>query len=117
MSSWRPPLEGRRAEDNRYVSLHEPRSIDAGEVERGRGDFGQGVANAAAERVDQVFFGMAIGRLVDPLAAAALPAVVSERVLEARAPRVDQEVAGVQEQLDGVEPVQDQVKRPASEVS
>jgi len=40
--------------------------MDAGEAERGRTAGGQGVANAAAERVDQVFFGMAIGRLVDP---------------------------------------------------
>jgi len=38
--------------------------MDPVEVERRRGDFRQGVANAAAERVDQVFFGMAIGREV-----------------------------------------------------
>ena len=54
---------------------------------------GEGVADAAAERVDQVFFGMAVGRVVDPLAAAALAAVRTEGVLQPRAPRVDQEVA------------------------
>ncbi len=50
-------------------------------------------------------------------AAAALPAIVSERVLQPRAPRVDRQVAGFQEQLDGVEPVQDQVLRPPGEDS
>jgi hypothetical protein len=36
---------------------------------------GKCVANASAQSVDQVFFGMAIGWEVDPLAAAALAAV------------------------------------------
>ena len=40
---------------------------------------GEGVADAAAERVDQVFFGMAVRRAVDPLAAAALAAVRLEK--------------------------------------
>jgi hypothetical protein len=46
---------------------------------------GEGIADAAAERVDQVFFGMAVGRVVDPLAATALAAVRLEGVLEPRA--------------------------------
>ena len=50
--------------------------------------------------------GMSIGREVDPLAAAALPAVVSERVLQPHAPRVDRQAARVQQHLDRVEPVQ-----------
>ena len=54
---------------------------------------GEGIANAAAERVDHVFFGMAVGRVVDRFAAAALAAVRLEGVLEPRAPRVDHEVA------------------------
>jgi hypothetical protein len=49
--------------------------MDTAEVGFGHQAFGKGIANAAAERVDQVFFGMAVGREVDPLAAAALPAV------------------------------------------
>ncbi len=40
---------------------------------------GEGVADAAAERVDQVFFGMAVRRAVDPLAAAAPAAVRLEK--------------------------------------
>ena len=36
---------------------------------------GEGVADAAAERVDHVIFGMAVGRVIDPFAAAALAAV------------------------------------------
>ena len=91
--------------------------MDLVKVGRGRTALGQGIANAAAERVDQVFFRMAIGREVDPLAAAALPAVVSKRVPQPRAPRVDRQVAGVEEQLEGVEPVQDQVPRPPGEDS
>jgi len=79
--------------------------MDSSEVERGRAAIRQSVANAAAERVDQVFFRMAVGGLVQPLTAATLAAVISERVLQVRAPRVDDQVAGVQEQLDGVEPV------------
>ena len=71
-----------------------------------------GIANAAAERVHQVFFRMAIGREVDPLAAPALAAIVSERVLQPHAPRVDHQVAGFQKVLEDVEPVQDQVLRP-----
>ena len=67
--------------------------------------------------IHQVFFGMAIGREVQPVAAAALPAIVSERVLEAGAPRVDGQVAVVQQHLNGIEPVQDLVVRPPSEGS
>jgi len=55
---------------------------------------------------------MAIGREVEPLAAAALLAVVSERLLQLRAPGMDRQVVGLQQQLDGVEPVQDLVLRP-----
>ncbi len=73
---------------------------------------GEGVADAAAERVDQVFFGMAVRRLVDPLAAAAPAAVRLEGLLQPRAPRVDQEVAAFQQQVEGLEPVQNQVVRP-----
>src|SRR5271166_1357951 len=65
---------------------------------------GEGVADTAAERVDQVFFGMAVGRVVDPLAAAALATVGLEGVLQPRAPRVDQEVAAFQQQVEGLEP-------------
>src|SRR5271157_4982809 len=46
---------------------------------------GQGVADATAERVDQVFLGMAVGGVIDPLAAAALAAVRLEGVLQPRA--------------------------------
>ena len=70
--------------------------MDLVEVKRGRDALGHGIANAAAERVHHVFFRMAIGREIDPLAAAALAAVVSERVLQPRAPRVDRQVAGFQ---------------------
>ena len=76
---------------------------------------GERVANAAAERVDQVFFRVAVGRVVDPLAASALTAVCLEGVLQSRAPRVDQEVAAFQEQIQGLEPVQNQVARPAGD--
>jgi hypothetical protein len=69
--------------------------MDLVKVGRGRTVPRQGITNAAAERVDQVFFQMAIGREVDPLAAAALPAVVSERVLQPRAQWVDRQVANV----------------------
>jgi len=52
--------------------------MDAGEVERGRAVVRQGVADAAAERVDQVFFRMAVGRLVEPLTAATdLPSAIA----------------------------------------
>ena len=56
--------------------------MDSRHAGRERIAVGHGVANAAAERVHHVFFRMAIGREVDPLAAAALAAVVSERVLQ-----------------------------------
>jgi hypothetical protein len=48
---------------------------------------------------------VAVGRVVDPLAAAALAAVRLEGVLPPRAPRVDQEVTAFQEQIHGLEPV------------
>jgi hypothetical protein len=49
--------------------------VDGAEVGRWHQALGKGVADAAAERVDHVFFGMAVGRVVDPLAAAALASV------------------------------------------
>ena len=67
---------------------------------------GERVANATAERVDHVFFRKAVGRVVDPLATSALTAVCLEGVLQSRAPRVDQEVAAFQEQIEGLEPIQ-----------
>ena len=78
---------------------------------------GKCIANAAAERVHQVFFRMPIGREVDPLAAAALAAVVSKSVPQMSAARMDHQVPGVQQALDGVEPVQHQVLRPPGEDS
>ena len=77
----------------------------------------QYVADAAAERIHQVFFRMAIGREIDPLAPAALAAVVLKRLLQMSAARMDEQVAGVQKALDGVEPVQHQVHRPPGEDS
>ena len=50
--------------------------MDGAEVGRWHQALGKGVADAAAERVDHVFFRMAVGRVVDPLAAAALAAYV-----------------------------------------
>jgi hypothetical protein len=38
--------------------------MDPREVKRQRVALGQGITNAAAERVDQVFFGMAVGLAV-----------------------------------------------------
>jgi hypothetical protein len=61
----------------------------------GREARGHCIANAAAERVHQVFFRMAVGREVDPLTTPALAAVISKRVLQAQAPRVDDQVTGV----------------------
>jgi len=40
--------------------------MDPGEVERRRAVVRQGVADAAAERVEQVFFRKAVDRLVEP---------------------------------------------------
>jgi hypothetical protein len=48
--------------------------MDPRNVGRQRIALGQCVANAAAERIDHVFFRMAVGREVDPLAAPALAA-------------------------------------------
>ena len=73
------------------------------------GAFGQGVADSAAERVHEVFLGMAVGREVEPFAAAALLAIVAKRVLQPDAPRVKDQVVVLQQQLDRVEPVQDYV--------
>ncbi len=42
----------------------------------------RGVADAAAERVHEIFFRMAIGREFDPLAAAALADVVADHALK-----------------------------------
>jgi hypothetical protein len=64
--------------------------MDRAEIGFGHQAFGKGVANAAAERVDQVFFGMGVSREVDLLAAAALPAVSLESGFQPHAPRVDQ---------------------------
>ena len=89
-----------------------PRGQDGAQFAVGDQAFGEGVANTAAERVDHVFFGMAIGRVVDPLAAAALAAVRLEGVLEPRAPRVDQLVAAFQQEVECLEPVQNEVGRP-----
>ena len=86
--------------------------MDRVEVGARKQALGEGVADAATERVDPVFFRMAVGRVVDPLAAAALAAVRTEGVLEPRAPRVDQEVAAFQQQVEGLKPVQNQVARP-----
>ena len=43
---------------------------------------GHGIANAAAERVHQVFFRMPVGREVNPLAAPALAAIIAKRLLQ-----------------------------------
>jgi len=86
--------------------------METAEVELRRQTFRKGVADAAAERVDHVFFGMAVGRVVDQLAAAALASVRLESILEPHAPRVDQEVAALQQQVDGIEHVQNPVARP-----
>jgi hypothetical protein len=73
---------------------------------------GEGVADAAAERVDHVFFGMAVGRVVDPLAAAALASVSLKGVPQPRAPWVDQQVAAFQQQVKHLEAVQNRVAWP-----
>ena len=99
------------------VELHYPGSMDPRQIRRQSNAPRQGIANTAAERVDHVFFRMAVGREVNPLAAPALPAVVSERVSQAHAPGVDCQVAGFQKQLEGIEPVQDQMLRPPGEDS
>jgi hypothetical protein len=91
--------------------------MDPREAGRERIAVGQCIANAAAERVHQVFFRMAIGREIDPLAAAALAAVVSKRLFQMSAARMDHQIASVQEALDGVEPVQHQVLRPPGDDS
>ena len=52
-----------------------PSSVDRPEVGWCHQAFGKGVADAAAERVDHVFFGMAVGRVVDPRAASAMASV------------------------------------------
>ncbi len=92
--------------------------MDLAEVERGHTPFGQRIANAAAERVDPVFFRVAIGREIDPLPPpTVLAALVSEPIPQVRTPRVDRQAAVQEEQLDGVEPVQNQVLRPAGEDS
>jgi hypothetical protein len=86
--------------------------MDSAEVGWWRQALGKGVADAAAERVDNVFFGMAIGRIVDPLAAAALASVGLKGVPQPRAPWVDQQVAAFQQQVKHLEPVQNQLARP-----
>ena len=68
-------LTGRTARA-RVGSSHDPPSVDGAEVGWWHQALGKGVADAAAERVDHVFFGMAVGRVVDPLAASALASVV-----------------------------------------
>ena len=87
-------------------SSQDTRSIDRLQLGPRHQARGERVANATAERVDQVFFRVAVGRVVDPLATSALTAVCLEGVLQSRAPRVDQEVAAFQEQIQGLEPIQ-----------
>jgi hypothetical protein len=89
--------------------------MDRAEVGIGHKAFRKGIANAVAERVDQVFLGMAIGREVDPLAAAPLPAVRLESGFQPHASGVDQEVAGLKEEVEGLQAVQNHVVRPAGE--
>ena len=60
--------------------------MDGAEVGRWHQALGKAVADAAAERVDHVFFGMAVGRVVDPRAAAALASVGLQGVPQPRAP-------------------------------
>jgi hypothetical protein len=98
-------------------SSEKPRRRDAAQAWRRGTAFGHGVADSAAKRVEQVFLGMTVGRKVDPLAAAAPPAVVPERISQARTSRMDREAVRLQEQLDCVETVQDQMLRPASDNS
>src|SRR5262249_5384327 len=93
----------------------DPRRMDRAELGSGHQAFGKGVANAATQRVDEVFLGMVVGREVDPPAAAALAAVALESDLQPQAPRVNQEVAGFQQYFERLEPVEDHVLRPASE--
>jgi hypothetical protein len=78
---------------------------------------GHRVANAAAEGVHHVFFRMAVGWEIDPLATAALAGVVSKCVLQLRAARMDLQVAGFEQVFDRVEPVQNQVLRPTGDDS
>jgi hypothetical protein len=62
--------------------------MDAAQLTVGHGVLREGVASATAERVERVecvFFGMAVGRVVNPLTAAALAAVGLEGILELRA--------------------------------
>ena len=61
--------------------------MDPREVGRQRIAVWQGVANAAAERIDHVLFRMAVGREIDPLPAPALPAIVLKSVLQPNAAR------------------------------
>ena len=81
-------------------------------VKHRRAPLGQYVATAPAERVHHVFLRMSVSREIDPLTPAALLAVVSKSLLEPHAPRVNRQAALVQQQLDGVKPVQDLVGRP-----
>ncbi len=67
------------------------------ELGPGRQSLRHRIANAAAKRVHQVFFGMAIGRKINPLPAASLPLVIEKRVLQVAASRVDLQVAGLRE--------------------
>jgi hypothetical protein len=75
------------------------------QVQREPVALGQRVAHAAAEHIDQNLFRVAIGRKVDPLDAPALPAVILEGGSQRFAPRVDDQIAGFQEQLERVEPI------------
>ncbi len=79
--------------------------MDRAKLGFGHQAFGKGVANAAAECVDQVFFGMGVGRVIDPLAAAALPGVGLESSFQPHAPRVNQKVTRFEQQVERLEPV------------
>ncbi len=78
-----------------------------------RAALGESVADAAAEGVDQVFVGMLrVGRLVEPIAAAAGAGVVLQGRLQVDAPRVDLQESLVEQQLELIQPVGDPVPRP-----
>jgi hypothetical protein len=74
----------------RAGSSQDPPSMDSAEVGRWHQALRKGVADAAAERVDHVFFGMTVGRVVDPLASPALASVSLKGVPQPRAPWVEQ---------------------------
>jgi hypothetical protein len=98
----RGPARRRPARSLMFIdaSPQHPRSMHRPETRFRPQAIGKCIAHAAAHRIDQVFFRMAVGRVVDPFAAAALAAVRLEGVLQPRAPRVDREVAAFHQQVD-----------------